>query len=189
MDLSKFKTSDWLKVGGGLGFLIFGFVSWVKVEAGPFSDSGGNVFDFFFTGTIPWILVIGTAVLTVLIVMGTIKAGSVPWPLVMLAATALATLLMLIRFLFNPIEGKDLIEAGGGSVGRGIGMILSLVATIVALVGAVLGFQESGGDLGDLKDMNKLKGQFGGASGGSTPPPPPPPPPGATPPPPPPPAG
>ena len=45
MDFSKFKTPDWLKVGGALGFLIFGFMSWVKVdyggEIGLGSDSGG----------------------------------------------------------------------------------------------------------------------------------------------------
>ena len=186
MDLSKFKTSDWLKVGGGAGILIFGFVSWVKVEGGGVSYSAGNVFDFFFTGTVPWILLIGTAVITLLLITGTLKADRLPWTLIMLAATALAALLLLLRLLINPIEGKDIIEAGGGSVGRGIGMILSTVAGLVSLAGAFLGFKESGGDINDLKDMNKLKGQFSGATGGSTPPPPPPP--GMSPPPPPPPA-
>jgi hypothetical protein len=193
VDLSKFKTSDWLKVGGGLGFLIFGFFNWISysvdgAEGFGTSGSDGNVFDFFFTGTIPWILVIGTAVITVLLVMGTLKPGSLPWPLIMLAATALAVLLLLIRLLFNPLDGKDEAEALGIDVGRGIGMWLSTLSAIVALVGAFLGFKESGGDLNDLKDMNKLKGQFSGAGGDSAPPPPPPPP-GATPPPPPPPAG
>ena len=109
MDLSKFKTSDWLKIGGGVGMLIFGFVSWVKVSAGSVSDSGGNVFDFFFTGTIPWILIIGTAVLTVLLAMGTLKAGSLPWPLIMLAATALAVLLLLHPAALQPArrQGRD----------------------------------------------------------------------------------
>jgi hypothetical protein len=188
VDFSKFKTSDWLKVGGGLGFLIFGFFDWTKVSGGGFSESGNNVFDFFFTGIVPWILIIGTAVVTVLLVMGSMKAGSVPWPLITFAATALAALLLLLRLIFNPIEGKDAIEAFGGEVGRGIGLWLSFIAGIVAAVGGFLGFQESGGDLSDLKDMNKLKAQFGGADGGSAPPPPPPPP-GMTPPPPPPPAG
>lgn len=185
MDLSKFKTSDWLKIGGGVGMLIFGFVSWVKIEGlGGFSDSGGNVFDFFFTGTIPWILIVGTAVITVLLVTGTLKMGNLPWPLILLVATGLGAVLLILRLLFNPIDGKDSIEALGGSVGRGVGMILCTISGIVALVGAFLGFKESGGDLNDLTDMNKLKGQFGGRDGGSTPPPPPPP--GMTPPPPPP---
>jgi hypothetical protein len=79
MDFSKFKTPDWLKAGGALGFLIFGFMSWVKVdyggEIGLGSDSGGSVFDFFVTGTIPRILIMGSAVITVLLVTGTIKQG------------------------------------------------------------------------------------------------------------------
>ena len=192
MDLSKFKTSDWLKIGGGVGFLIFGFFNWISysVDDGAFGASGsdGNVFDFFFTGTIPWILVIGTAVITVLLVMGTLKPGSLPWPLIMLAATVRwQCCLLLIRLLFNPLDGKDEAEALGIDVGRGIGMWLSTLSAIVALVGAFLGFKESGGDLNDLKDMNKLKGQFSGAGGDGVAPPPPPPPPGATPPPPPPP--
>ena len=192
VDFSKFKTSDWLKVGGALGLLIFGFFSWITVDgpAGFGGNSGGNVFDFFWTGTLPWILVIGTGVITVLLLMGTIKPGSVPWPLIMLAATGLAALLLLIRLIFNPLEVKDAIEAGGGSVGRGIGMIVSVLAGLAAFAGAFLGFKESGGDLNDLKDINKMKGQFGG---GGTPPPPapggygtPPPPPGGMAPPPPP---
>lgn len=186
MDLSKFKTSDWLKIGGAIGFLIFGFFEWVTVEGpgGIDAGGGGNVFDFFWTGTLPWILVIGTGVITFLMVNGTMKPGTLPWPLIMLIATGLAALLLLIRILFNPIEGSDAIEAFGGSVGRGIGMILSVIAGLVAFVGAVLGFKESGGDFNDLKDMNKLKGAFQGSGEASSPPPPPP---GMTPPPPPPP--
>jgi hypothetical protein len=187
VDFSKFKTSDWLKVGGAAGFLIFGFFDWVTVEAGGFSDSGGNVFDFFWTGTLPWILVLGTGIITFLMATGTMKAGNLPWPLIMLGATALAALLLLIRIIFNPLEGKDAIEAFGGSVGRGFGMYLSVLSGLAAAAGAFMGFKESGGDLNDLKDMNKLKASFGGGSGGSTPPPPPPG--GMTPPPPPPPAG
>jgi hypothetical protein len=187
VDLSKFKTSDWLKIGGAIGFLIFGFFDWVTVEgpSGFGSAGGGNVFDFFWTGTLPWILVIATGVITFLLVQGTMKPGTVPWPLIMLAATGLAALLLLIRLLFNPIEGSDALESLGGSVGRGVGMILSVISGLVAFGGAFLGFKESGGEFSDLTDMNKIKGAFqGGSSGESAPPPPPP---GMTPPPPPPP--
>jgi hypothetical protein len=185
VDLSKFKTSDWLKVGGAVGFLIFGFFKWVKVEAFGFSAGGGNVFDFFWTGTLPWILILATGVITFLLVAGTMKPGTLPWPLIMLGATGLAALLLLIRLIFNPIDGKDAIESAGGSVGRGIGMILSVISGLVAFAGAFMGFKESGGELSDLKDMNKIKGAFQGAGGDAAPPPPPPP--GMTPPPPPPP--
>src|SRR5215203_4487903 len=108
VDLSKLKTSDWLKIGGAVGFLIFGFFHWTTVEGpdGFGGDSGFNVFHFFFTGTIPWILVIATGVITLLLAMGTMKPGNVPWPLIMLVATGLAAILLLIRLLFNPIDGK-----------------------------------------------------------------------------------
>ena len=191
MDFSKFKTSDWLKVGGALGFLIFGFFDWVTIDVpggGSFGADagGGNVFDFFWTGILPWILVIATGVLTFLLLSGTLKAGTTPWPLIFLAATGLAALLLLIRFIFNPLENSDFIEAAGYDIGRGIGMIVSLLAGLVCFAGAFLGFKESGGDFSDLKDINKVKGQFGGIGGGPGAPPPPPP--GATPPPPPPPS-
>jgi hypothetical protein len=188
VDLSKFKTSDWLKVGGAIGFLIFGFFDWVTVDGpagfGAIGSAGGNVFDFFWTGTLPWILVIATGVITFLLVTGTMKPGTLPWPLIFLAATGLAALLLLIRLLFNPLEGSDALEGSGFEIGRGIGMILSVISGLVAFAGAFLGFKESGGDFNDLKDMNKIKGAFQGA-GESAPPPPPPP--GMSPPPPPPP--
>ena len=189
MDLSKFKTSDWLKVGGAAGFLIFGFFHWTTVSGpgGLGAGSGFNVFHFFFTGTVPWILVMATGVITFLMVTGTMKPGKLPWPLIMLAATGLAALLLLIRLIFNPLDGKAAIEAFGGSVGRGIGLILSVISGLVAFAGAFIGFKESGGDFADLKDMNKIKGAFQG--GGDSGAPPPPPPPGMTPPPPPPPPG
>jgi hypothetical protein len=97
----------------------------------------------------------------------------------------LATLFALLKLVIgeddfgNPFTG-EVIE-----VNASFGLYLAVIAAAVACAGGFLMFKESGGDLSDLKDMNKLKGQFGGSAGGSTPPPPPPP--GMTPPPPPPP--
>lgn len=185
MDLSKFKTPDWLIIGGGLGILIFGFFDWLKVDVGPFgSYSGGNVFDFFFTGTVPWILLIGSAVVTVLLALEILKRDMAPWPTIILAATALAAILLLIRLLFNP--------GAPDGVGRAFGMFLSVLSGIVGAVGGFLNFQASGGDIKDLTDMDKLKSSFNQGGGGTPPPPPPggsippPPPGGGTPPPPPP---
>lgn len=151
MDFSKFKTNDWLIIGGGLGMLIFGtFLDWQKV--GPFS--GGNAFDFFFTGTVPWILLIGAAVVTFLRVQGTIKDGGVPWPMVIAFATLLAAVLLLIRFLFNP--------GAPDGVDRGVGLILSFLAGLVAAAGGVMSFTASGGNIKDLADVNKIKDAFDG---------------------------
>lgn len=185
MDLSKFKLHHWLIVGGAAGFFIFGWFDWLKVSFdGPLglggAEAGGNFTDFFFTGIVPWILVMASAAVTVLLVTGKLKPNLLPWPLLILAATALAALLLLIRLVFNPLDGKDALEAVGVEVGRAFGMILSVLAGLVAAVGGFLNFKDSGGDIGDLTDMNKLKSAFGdagsGGSGGSLPPPPPPPP-------------
>jgi len=172
MDFSKFKTPDWLMIGGGIGIFIFGFFNWVTVSG---FGSDGNVFDFFWTGTIPWILLIASAVVTVLLIQGTLKQDQLPWPLVLLAATALAALLLLIRLIFNPIEGSG--GAFGGEIGRGIGMILSVVSGLVATAGAFLNFQASGGDIKDLTDVDKLKASFSKGDDVAPPPPPPPAPP------------
>jgi hypothetical protein len=138
VDFSKFKTSDWLKIGGAVVFLIFGFMSWITIDAaGIPGDSGANVFDFFWTGTLPWILVIGTAIITFLMVSGTMKAGSLPWPLIMLLATGLAALLLLIRLIANPLPDEfEIFESFGGEVGRGVGMIGSVVGGCLAFAGA-----------------------------------------------------
>ena len=152
MDFSKFKTPDWLMIGGGVGIFVFGFLKWVTVSfEGVDLGGGGNVFDFFWTGTIPWILLIASAVVTVLLIQGTLKQDQLPWPLVLLAATVLASLLLLIRLIFNPIEGSG--GAFGGEIGRGIGMILSVISGLVATAGAFLNFQASGGDIKDLTDL------------------------------------
>ena len=165
MDFSKFKTSDWLKVGGAIGFLIFGFLNWLSVDYGAdfggASESGAKVFDFFFTGTIPWILVLATGIITLLQLTGTMKAGKANWPMLMLLANGVAALLIVIRLVFNPLDGKDALEALGVSIGRGIGMILSTIAVLAAAVGAGMGYSESGGNINDLQDINKLKGGFG----------------------------
>ncbi len=187
MDLSAFKKSDWLKVGGAAGFFIFGFFSWVTVEIAGFSAVSKNVFGFFWTGTLPWLLIMATAVVTVLLALKVLKADQLPWPLIMLAASGLAALLLLIRLLFNPISGADEAESilgGAVDIGRDVGMFLSVISGLVVLAGAFLGFTESGGNLNDLKDVDKLKGQFGMSSSpsASAPPPPPPPPPPAAPP-------
>ena len=193
MDFSKFKPSDWLKAGGGVVMLIAYFLSWWSVDI-PGVGSGGSLSgsDYFLTGTVPWLLLIAIAVLTVLAVMDKFTLpSSIPGPLVFLGASALAFLLVLVRFFS---DGLDYSGLGGfdNYITRGIGLYLALLATIAVLAGSFLGFKESGGNINDLKDINKLKGSFGGPGGapppppGMQPPPPPPPPPGMHPPPPPP---
>ena len=118
MSFSKFKTSDWLKVGGAAGFLIFGVaLDWAKLG----SFGGGNAFDFFLRGTVPWLIIVAVGVISFLLAGGVMKKSSVPWPLVLLAATALATLLNLLIVIIGP-------KKGGIDFDRGIGLYLSFIA-------------------------------------------------------------
>jgi hypothetical protein len=175
VDLSKFKVSDWLIVGGAVGFLIFGtFLKWFRLEG---FGTGGNAFDFFLTGTVPWLLVIATGVLAFLVAAGVIKASQAPWPIIFVAATGLGTLLLFIRFLV-PTIGEDVPDEL--DVSRAAGIWLTLISAIVALAGSVMKFTESGGQLSNLRDAFDRPGRSGGTPpppppvGGSAPPPPPP---------------
>lgn len=189
MDFSRFKTPDWLIIGGGLVFLIGGFLDWISVEfegdLAGLGSSGANVFDFFWTGILPWLLIIGSAVITFLLVSGQLKTSNVPWPMIVLLATALGALLVLLRFIV-PSLGEDVPDEI--DVGRGIGLILCTLAAIVAAVGAFLNFKASGGDVRSLTDPDTYRSSFnrpGGSPPTGTTGTPPPPPPSSPPPPPP----
>ena len=127
MDISKLTTNDRLLVGGALGMIVFGlFIDWISVDYGFGSVSGGNAFDFFFTGTIPWLLVVAAGVVVFLRSQGKI-GENLPWNLLVVAATGLGAILLLLRVLINP---------GFDGAGRGIGMYLSWFADVPS--GAVI---------------------------------------------------
>ena len=178
MDFSRFKTSDWLMVGGGAAMLILGFaLPWSSVSFGGSSTSGDGPFNYFLTGGIAWLLTVGVGVLAFLRVSGRLPEDK-PWSLILLGMAGLATLLMLLRLVLG---GRSEI---GIDLDRGIGMYLAFVWAAIALAGAFLNFQSEGGDIKDLTDMDKLKSAFDdgkrgttGTGGSDMPPPPPPPPP------------
>ncbi len=93
MDLKAFKTSDWLKVGGGALMLIAD--SCRGQDRCGLSDFGvsepsWSAFSFFFRGTIPWLLVVAIGVLTFLKVGMKIELGKLPWALIFIAASGLS---------------------------------------------------------------------------------------------------
>lgn len=166
MDFSKFRTADWIMAAAGLVMLIFGVaLDWAEYQG----FSGNNAFDYFFTGGIAWILVVAVGVVAVLLATGAVKPNGVQWPLLLVFASAIATLLMLIRIILG--GGEEV----GVDLDRGTGMYVAFIAAIASLVGAVMAYRASGGDMNDFRDVNKLKGAFS-KSPGATPPPPPPPP-------------
>ncbi len=154
MDFSKFKTPDWLKVGGAAVFLIAGlFLDWAKIEMFGISESGNHVFSYPFRGVISMVLVIGIGVVTVLGLQGK-SVGKVKWPLISVLATGIATILMLLLVILGPDEsGVDLKPA--------FGLWLAFAATLASLAGSVMSFTAGGGNLKDLTDVNKIKDGFG----------------------------
>lgn len=156
MDFTKFKTPDWLVIGGGVLFLIGGFLDWFQFDG----EGGWNAFDYTLTGLIPWLLLVAAAVVTFLLAGGMLKRGDAPWSLIILGATGLGALLVIIRL----ITGSDASDQGGGpddgGLDRAAGLWICVIAAIISVVGAVLSFQAAGGNVRDLTDMDKMKGAF-----------------------------
>ena len=160
MDFSKFKTADWLVVGGGLAVLIGGFLDWFSVDGG---GSFGNAFDFTLTGLIPWILIVAAAVVTFLLAAGVMNAGGTPWTVLVLGATALGALLLLVRLIIGA-DASDFVSIPEGqedfSLDRAFGLWFTVLGGIAAAAGAFIGFQASGGNVRDLTDLEKMKATF-----------------------------
>ena len=164
MDLSKLSKGDKVFVGGALVFVIASFLDWFSISAGGFSV-GATGFDVGFLWCTLWFLgLLAGAALLILPAFG-VQVPKLP-AVAFLAVGALATLFVVLKLLI----GEEFFD-------RSIGIFLAAIGAIAAAVGGFLKFQESGGDINDLKDMNKLKASFNQGGGGSTPPPPPPPPP------------
>jgi hypothetical protein len=174
VDLSRFRPGDWLLLAGAAVMLIFGLaLHWSTADG----LSGDNAFNYFFTGGLSWLLVVGAGIIAVLLALDAIKPGTTPWPVLLVLGTGLATILMFIRLLLG---GRD-------DFGRGPGMWVAFLAAAAACAGAVMNFTQSGGKLSELTDVDRLRDAFKGPRAGSAPPsPPPPPPPSSTAPPPPP---
>ena len=193
MDLSKISKGGQIFAGAGIVFLIASFLPWYSLEYGGFDGIGavsqsanawGDI--SFLWGSLWALLLLGGAVLLILPAFG-VTAPKLP-AVAFLAVGALATIFTLLKLLIGEDDAPEL----GISIDASFGLYLAIIAAAAAAFGGFLMFKESGGDLNDLKDMNKMKSQFGGTGGssmGGGTPPPPPPPPGMSPPPPPPPAG
>jgi hypothetical protein len=176
VDLSKVRPGDWLLLAGAAVMLIFGLALDWTTSSGL---GGDNAFDYFFTGGLSWLLVVGAGIIAGLLAVDAIQPGATQWPVLLVLATGLATILMFIRLLLG----------GHDDLNRGPGMWVAFFAAAAAFGGALMNFIESGGTLSDLTDIDKLRDAFKGLGGRSTtppPPPPPPPPPSSTAPPPPP---
>lgn len=171
MDLSKLSKGTQVYAAGALVYFIASFLPWFDFSYADDMfglDITANGWDLGFLWCGLWaIALVLTAALRVTPAFG-VSAPSIT-PVAHLAIGALAALFTILKLLVGE-DGFD----------RGYGLFLASIAALAATYGAFMMFKDAGGSLDDLKDVNKLKGQFGVSSGsgdGGTPPPPPPPPP------------
>lgn len=144
-DLKKMTTNDWILAGGCIAVFIGVFLPWIGAEVCIFGSCvGGNVngFHYFLQGTIPWLIAI--AVLVVLVLQKFVpdvklpdKVGNFSWDQVLLAASALAAVLVLLRLI-----------TGDSGLDRKIGLFLSSLGVVAMVVGAFLRYQEGAGNTG-----------------------------------------
>jgi hypothetical protein len=157
MDFSTFKTADWLVIVGGMMMFIAGFLDWF--DAGPVSP---NAFDFTVTGLIPWLLLGVAAVLTFLVAGEVIKAGATPWPVILLALTAVGAVLVAVRLIIGA-DLSDVVDLAGQSdqaLSRAGGLWVAAIGGGVAAAGGVMMFQAAAGRRSDLPDLQKIRDAF-----------------------------
>lgn len=147
MDLSKLKVTDWLIVAGGLVVALAGLFNWFDPHGNPnVTASGGlsaNAFAFTVTGVVPWLLLVGAAVLTVLIAGGVLDRRTAPWPFVLLVLTGLGTLLILVRLMVGA-DASDIGRLDGiddFALARATPLYLSVLGGAIATGGAFLNIQ------------------------------------------------
>jgi hypothetical protein len=132
--LKKFTTSELVMLGGSLAVFIGTFMKWFKADVGAFSTSV-NGFEYFFQGTIPWILAILVAGTLIARKLANVSLPDLPlpWSQVYLIACGAAAFLILTRIISTdgPSEFVD----------RGLGIFLAFLGGIAMAVGAFLKFQ------------------------------------------------
>ncbi len=151
MDVSKFRVGDWVLVAAGAVMLILGLaVHWATIHAEGRSYGGArNAFDYLFTGGIAWLLIVAAGVVALLLAGRLITPGRTPWTRLTVGATALATLLMVLRLILG--AGADQrIGNQDVTLGRGPGMIIALLAAAAALGGALMNLRAEGDSVTDM---------------------------------------
>lgn len=167
------RRPDILKMAGAAIFLIAGFLTWYSLEIPQIGSDDVNAFEWFPTGTLPWLLFIAVGIITALVVFGVLKSDTFPVDRVLLGLAVLAFVLFILRLALTPgVEGvsDEQLDEIGAEVTRGIGLWIGLVGALLVLAGAVMAFLDSN------KVGTTTSDSYGGGYGSSssTPPPPPP---------------
>jgi glucan phosphoethanolaminetransferase (alkaline phosphatase superfamily) len=162
VDLTKLgRTERVLAIVGLLAF-IDSFLDWYSVTFKGFSLAGvsssaytasANAWNVGFWAWFPMLLLLAVGIVVALPAFGqrvSIRGGYAALG----AATLLATIIVLIRWLTYP-SASDLYGSAGAAYGTYIGLVLCVVATVFAY----LGFTAEGGSLATLGQSFKARTQ------------------------------
>lgn len=165
MDFKRFKLPDWLLVGGGAVVFLFGFFDWFDT-----GSASSSAFKFTLTGVFPWLLIVGSALLTYQIRTGILTVKKWPWPTIFLFATVIGAILILIRVIIGADTGDFGAPEGVPSVSfdRKFTLWLSFLGAVAAAVGAALSFVAAGGTANDLPLVGRIKAARSGAKQSSS---------------------
>jgi hypothetical protein len=137
-DPKKVTTLDWVVIGaGGLGF-IDSFLPWYKVDFGPFGSASASAWDAGFAAWFSMILLLAAGALVLVAATGNAGNLPVPVPVTALALSALATLLVILRWATE----HDFTS---------IGLYLGLILAIASAAAAFMSFRAAGGNFNQIR--------------------------------------
>jgi len=174
---TSIRTPDILKMAGAVIFLIAGLLPWYKIDLGDIGSEDFNAFEWFPTGTLPWLLFLAVGVITALVVFDVLKSPDFPMDRIVLGLAVVGFVLFILRLVLKPEVGdvpegtpQEVVDQVNDAIGRGFGLWVALVGALLALAGAVMAFLDSN------KVGTTTAGSYGDGYGSSssTPPPPPP---------------
>ena len=150
MDLSKLTKGDKVFAGGVVLFFLAMFFNWFSADAGP-TTVGVNGWDYGFWGVLMFLILLVLDVILLVARFGNpASIPKLPWPAIFLAGSSFVAIITLLKLII----GED------DPYGRSFGIFLALIGAGVCVFGALLKFQEGGGKLDDLKNVDSLKKQF-----------------------------
>jgi hypothetical protein len=137
VDLSNFRSGDWLIVAGSAVMMIFGLaLKWASL--GPLTKN--DAFDYFLTGGIAWLLLVAAGIITFVRAAGLVRLGTAGWSVIVLIATGVATALMLLRLILG--AGDEETSTGEKfHLDRANGMYIAFLAAAVAFAGAISNYR------------------------------------------------
>jgi len=153
-DPKKVSTFDWVVIGaGGLAFIV-SFLHWYSVSFNGSTVASGSAWHVGFAAWFSVLLLMAAGGLILAGQLGQQVKLPVPLPLVTLGLSALAFILILLRWVTFPDAGGGLGGLGVElkvSAGAGIGLYLGLVCALAAAVASFLAFRAAGGNFSQLR--------------------------------------